>query len=758
VMGCKYRHSRITNTGKKNASTIRMNRHLETEHKKLWTDTLTRKDHSANTKPVTKQTFIDLTALHNSSSTASTSAPSSSISSTRPPSAKQSREWALRLLQVTAEMNLSFRALTESAVFRQWMKDALRWEVPTKNVLRRLLPLYYSTLVQQLKNQLETVNDISITTDSTYLTSHQQPYIAVTGHFIDDGWKYHNPVLSVFVAQQSEAGDYISKQLRLILQDRFKLSGKLNCIVTDEGSNFLAAGAQLKEKEFVSESLRCVCHRVQLVIKKSIISKSNAKLYRMINKCHALCLQFTNGWASSKKDVFRRWQQNVIDRLKLEVEKMKEANLTRGRAQQIESGDVVAEAHKLTNAFREEQEADDLAIQNEKEEEKTARELIPGDPHDVEQKADLHTATGTDTAVDDDDYEDDDTKLLDAAIQQLASKQIHSDQSRKRNEIDEKEEKKINEIFNHIEIIHRRRALIKKCATRWMTYVTMCERVLIWRDAFHQAIDEIYESDHIFRVKKTGGDTFNVETIKITAEEAEILTQFVEVCGVAKQVLIESEGSKYPTIGRLLFCYTVLQKHFTAVSQDPKSHEIIQSFCKKVIHMLEIKFDMDGEDRVAVIAACLDPRYRQLHFLPAETKKEFQMCLWREWNKLHQKERTTTVRVVEQPLKKMKIDLNAIGGFYTQAVETQSEYDNWCAGRNISPEADILEWWKMHEEEFPVLARLAKRYLSIPASSAPSERVFSNLKNIVTQKRVHLSGVALCQLLFVRHQQPSLFS
>ena len=47
------------------------------------------------------------------------------------------------------------------------------------------------------------------------------------------------------------------------------------------------------------------------------------------------------------------------------------------------------------------------------------------------------------------------------------------------------------------------------------------------------------------------------------------------------------------------------------------------------------------------------------------------------------------------------------------------------------------------------MAALARRYLCIPATSAPSERTFSTAGNVVTQKRTRLSPDLVATSVFL---------
>ena len=55
-----------------------------------------------------------------------------------------------------------------------------------------------------------------------------------------------------------------------------------------------------------------------------------------------------------------------------------------------------------------------------------------------------------------------------------------------------------------------------------------------------------------------------------------------------------------------------------------------------------------------------------------------------------------------------------------------------------SDPANPLIWWKNHATQYPVLSKLAKQFLGVPATSTPSERIFSAAGNTFTKQRNRL--------------------
>ena len=79
----------------------------------------------------------------------------------------------------------------------------------------------------------------------------------------------------------------------------------------------------------------------------------------------------------------------------------------------------------------------------------------------------------------------------------------------------------------------------------------------------------------------------------------------------------------------------------------------------------------------------------------------------------------------------------------------KEEVTSYKAVNCIPLDSDPLLWWKTNEPFFPFTSKLARHYLAIPATSVPSERVFSTAGDIVTASRSALSADNVDKLIFL---------
>ena len=63
---------------------------------------------------------------------------------------------------------------------------------------------------------------------------------------------------------------------------------------------------------------------------------------------------------------------------------------------------------------------------------------------------------------------------------------------------------------------------------------------------------------------------------------------------------------------------------------------------------------------------------------------------------------------------------------------------------------EVLKFWKDNQKKFPLLSEAARKWLCVPASSAPSERVFSSGGNIISYKRTKLQPEQVEKLLYIQ--------
>ena len=71
--------------------------------------------------------------------------------------------------------------------------------------------------------------------------------------------------------------------------------------------------------------------------------------------------------------------------------------------------------------------------------------------------------------------------------------------------------------------------------------------------------------------------------------------------------------------------------------------------------------------------------------------------------------------------------------------------------KDISKNTDIIQWWADHAGVYPTLARIAKDFCAIPASSVSCERLFSAASEIATDRCSRLGARKFEHLQVLKH-------
>ena len=84
---------------------------------------------------------------------------------------------------------------------------------------------------------------------------------------------------------------------------------------------------------------------------------------------------------------------------------------------------------------------------------------------------------------------------------------------------------------------------------------------------------------------------------------------------------------------------------------------------------------------------------------------------------------------------------------YQLAIE---EVERFREEPDLKMKDNPLIWWKMNMSRFQLLGGLAQMYLTVPATSVSSERVFSTARDFVTAQRANLKLKQVDQLIFLK--------
>lgn len=85
-----------------------------------------------------------------------------------------------------------------------------------------------------------------------------------------------------------------------------------------------------------------------------------------------------------------------------------------------------------------------------------------------------------------------------------------------------------------------------------------------------------------------------------------------------------------------------------------------------------------------------------------------------------------------------------------RSASVGNELDNYLSEPCMDMDSNPLEYWSINCIKYPVLAKLASKYLAIPATSAPVERLFSVAGKTFRPERCRLSDEKFEKLMTIK--------
>ena len=302
--------------------------------------------------------------------------------------------------------------------------------------------------------------------------------------------------------------------------------------------------------------------------------------------------------------------------------------------------------------------------------------------------------------------------------------------------------------------------LIQDVAVRWNSSYYIIERVLEQRWPVVATLSD----PEITQRGKHYLDLKNYQWNLL--EELEVVLKPYE------QATVFLSGQSYVTASVLPPLLKGLLKSTRKKSFDSAAMTFFQTKAEEVIlsRWQQVFVFKEGGKNVSLIAAALDPRFRKLKFLPADDALKLQVQIQSFALDIKRKHKLLQAAVRQEasasspPKKRSCSLLDTLLGSDSEGEDEENmdqedgdgdsetvrkEVMSYFGENPIPRDDNPLTWWKDNAIRFPTVAAVAKSYLPIPATSTPSERLFSVAGNIVSKKRVSLTPEHVEMLTFL---------
>lgn len=244
----------------------------------------------------------------------------------------------------------------------------------------------------------------------------------------------------------------------------------------------------------------------------------------------------------------------------------------------------------------------------------------------------------------------------------------------------------------------------------------------------------------------------------LSREEIDVLEDTVRVLGPIEFVTTEISGDSYPTsslVIPLIHCMEGTIKNCVALTIEGNK------FRDNILFEVQRRFKAIESNKILAVSTILDPRYKRIHFQSLRAVSDALSYINRQLKIIatNNNEEVNRIDHLEQRTRN-KVNEFDVWAFHYNLVESRAlsvddsdgmslELRQYLNQSLISRSQNPFEHWQTLKSAYPTLFPIAMRYLSVVATSVPSELVFSKTGIIKSDLRSRLTGKRLNNLLFL---------
>lgn len=287
--------------------------------------------------------------------------------------------------------------------------------------------------------------------------------------------------------------------------------------------------------------------------------------------------------------------------------------------------------------------------------------------------------------------------------------------------------------------------VIQDVSTRWNSTLHMIERLLLIREPLSAVVSSLPK-----------GPTF------LSATEWEILGDWVPILKPIEKMTIELSGEQYPTMSMIIPLVRGLQHALKNIPAITPSGLTLKSL---LMQNISNRLAILESNSICGKATFLDPRFKKAGFGFADNADTIQEGIERELASMSnteviiEKPSTVTEAISnnssEKSIKEFDIwthfdeKVSQIKTVTTPATIAKLAVRQYLELPLIGRSEDPMLFWNRHQISMPEIYELYKKYSSVPATSVPSERLFSKSGEITNDRRNRTSPKNLDAILFL---------